>query len=177
MVWAFHSNFSTSAAILCMQEATAGATATIIHGSRMLCFCSVKFILHQLVDGFDQFWCTFTLKCVTVCLVSLQFLDVMHAVTIRRTIRRYRRKTCPIGSVLHFGEFWQLRVSFVSLLVRSAAVLRGRDCTTSSYRIHARRRLLSETEPDRELRGRLARLKVACAQIYTKVESSSLQIS
>ena len=127
-------------------------------------FCSVKFILHELVDDFDQFWCTFTLKCVTVCLVALQFLDVMHAVTIRRTIRRYRRKTCPIGSVLHFGEFWQLRVSFVSLLVRSAAVLTGRDCTTSSYRIHARRRLLSETEPDRELRGRLARLKVACAQ-------------
>ena len=41
----------------------------------------------------------------------------------------------------------------------SAAVLRGRDCSVSFYRTHARRRPLSQLEPDRELRGRLARPK------------------
>ena len=65
------------------------------------------------------------------------------------------------GSGCHFGSFWQLRLSSVSLLVGSVAVLRGRDCTTSSYRIRARRRLFSETEPNRELRGKLAGLKVS----------------
>ena len=65
------------------------------------------------------------------------------------------------GSGCHFGSFWQLRLSSVSLLVGSVAVLRGRDCTTSSYRIRARRRLFAETEPNRELRGKLAGLKVS----------------
>ena len=39
----------------------------------------------------------------------------------------------------------------------STAVLRGRDCTASFYRTQARRRQLSKLEPDRELRGRLAK--------------------
>ena len=54
-----------------------------------------------------------------------------------------------------------------SLLVGGVALLRGRDCTNSSDHIHARRRLLSETEPDRELRGELAELAFSlCSDFY-----------
>ena len=57
-----------------------------------------------------------------------------------------------------FGHFWTA-CAVVLFFFSSSADLRGRDYTTSSYRIHARRRQLSETEPNRELRGRLAELK------------------
>ena len=56
-----------------------------------------------------------------------------------------------------FGHFWTA-CAVVLFFFRSLAVLRGRDCTTSPYRTHARRRLPSEKAPDRELRGKLAEL-------------------
>ena len=70
------------------------------------------------------------------------------------------------GSGCHFGSFDSFACLFFFSFRRirsgyfgSAAVLRGRDCTVSFYRIRARCRLQSKLEPDRELRGRLAELK------------------
>ena len=67
---------------------------------------------------------------------------------------------CHFGSFdsfacLFFFSFRRIRSGYFG----SAAVLRGRDCTVSFYRIRARCRLQSKLEPDRELRGRLAELK------------------
>ena len=58
-----------------------------------------------------------------------------------------------------FGHFWTACAVVFFFFFRSVAFLRGRDCTASAHRTHARRRQLSETEPDRELRGKLAELK------------------
>ena len=45
----------------------------------VLFFWSAEFILRQRVESFDQFWLNLALKSVPACLVSLQFVDSMHA--------------------------------------------------------------------------------------------------
>ena len=82
------------------------------------------------------------------------------------------------GSGCHFGSFDSFACLFFFSFRRirsgysgSAAVLRGRDCTVSFYRIRARCRLQSKLEPDRELRGRLAELEgsLCSAKIMLKI--------
>ena len=94
---------------------------------------------------------------------TLQVCQTYESIFVDKgsSIRVYLCGSVPFR---HFGSFDSFACLFFSLfaayravLSGSTAVLRGRDCTASFYCTQARRRQLSKLEPDRELRGRLAK--------------------